>query len=126
MGSRGAFVDVNMNDFTFKAGGQLYQSIGLSGDVKVLVQTKGAVKAPEYSHTANRVYAIIQDGKLKHVAYYDANHKQSIDIDLQHDHKGVRPHRHEYLSHGKNDPGVPPTAAEMAVINRIKKEFGLQ
>lgn len=66
MGSRGAFVDVNMNDFTFKAGGQLYQSIGLSGDVKVLVQTKGAVKAPEYSHTANRVYAIIQDGKLKH------------------------------------------------------------
>lgn len=27
MGSRGAFVDVNMNDFTFKAGGQLYQSI---------------------------------------------------------------------------------------------------
>ena len=36
MGSRGAFVDVNMNDFTFKAGGQLYQSIGLSGDVKVL------------------------------------------------------------------------------------------
>ena len=75
MGSRAAFVDVNMNDFTFKAGGQLYQSIG---------------------------------------------------IDLQHDHKGVRPHRHEYLSHGKNDPGVPPTAAEMAVINRIKKEFGLQ
>lgn len=40
MGSRAAFVDVNMNDFTFKAGGQLYQSIGLSGDVKVLVQTK--------------------------------------------------------------------------------------
>ena len=39
MGSRGAFVDVNMNDFTFKAGGQLYQSIGLSGDVKRCCQS---------------------------------------------------------------------------------------
>lgn len=62
MGSRGAFVDVNMNDFTFKAGGQLYQSIGLSGDVKVLVQTKGAVKAPEYSHTANRSTPLFRMG----------------------------------------------------------------
>lgn len=44
MGSRGAFVDVNMGNFTFKDGGQNYFSIGtLSSDpnVKVLIQNKG-------------------------------------------------------------------------------------
>lgn len=126
MGARGAFVDVNMDDFTFVEGGQQYQSIGMSGEVKVLIQTKGGVKAPEFSHTPNRVYAVVQDGKLKHIAYYDDKHKQAVSIDLLHEHKGVKPHRHEYMSHNKNDPGIPPTAAEMALIRRIKKEYGLQ
>lgn len=126
MGARGAFVDVNMEDFTFVEGGQQYQSIGMSGEVKVLIQTKGGVKAPEFSHTPNRVYAVVQDGKLKHIAYYDDKHKQAVSIDLLHEHKGVKPHRHEYMSHNKNDPGIPPTPAEMALIRRIKKEYGLQ
>lgn len=126
MGARGAFVDVNMDDFTFVEGGQQYQSIGMSGEVKVLIQTKGGVKAPEFSHTPNRVYAVVQDGKLKHIAYYDDKHKQAASIDLLHEHKGVKPHRHEYMSHNKNDPGIPPTPAEMALIRRIKKEYGLQ
>lgn len=126
MGTRGAFVDVNMDDFTFVEGGQQYQSIGMSGEVKVLIQTKGGVKAPEFSHTPNRVYAVVQDGKLKHIAYYDDKHKQAVSIDLLHEHKGVKPHRHEYMSHNKNDPGIPPTDAEMALIRRIKKEYGLQ
>ena len=126
MGARGAFVDVNIEDFTFVEGGQHYQSIGMSGEVKVLIQTKGGVKAPEFSHTPNRVYAVVQDGKLKHIAYYDDKHKQAVSIDLLHEHKGVKPHRHEYMSHNKNDPGIPPTPAEMALIRRIKKEYGLQ
>lgn len=46
MGARGAFVDVNKEDFTFVEGRQQYQSIGMSGEVKVLIQTKGGVKAP--------------------------------------------------------------------------------
>lgn len=126
MGARGAFVDVNMEDFTFVEGGQQYQSIGMSGEVKVLIQTKGGVKAPEFSHTPNRVYAVVQDGKLKHIAYYDDKHKQAVSIDSLHEHKGVKPHRHEYMSHNKNDPGIPLTPAEMALIRRIKKEYGLQ
>lgn len=124
--ARGAFVDVNIGDFTFVAGGQQYLSIGMSGEVKVLVQTKGAVKAPDFSHTENRIYAVVQDGKLKHIAYYDEMHRQAVIIDLLHEHKGVQPHRHEYGRHKKNDPGVPPTDAEKAIIRRIKKEFGLQ
>jgi hypothetical protein len=53
-------------------------------------------------------------------------HKQAVSIDLAHDHKGVKPHRHVYLSHNKNDPGIPPTPEESALIKKIKKELHLR
>ena len=129
MGSRGAFVDVGKGVFDFVQGGQHYMSLGtLSGNpnVKVIIQDSNAVKAPEYSHTAGRIYAVVKNGELKHLAYYDDAHKQAVSIDLAHDHKGVQPHRHVYLSHNKNDPGISPTAEESALIKKIKKEFHLR
>lgn len=129
MGSRGAFVDVNAGDFSFRDGGQHYMSLGtLAGNsnVKVIVQDSSNVKAPEYSHTPGRIYAVVKDGELKHLAYYDQNHKQAVSIDFAHAHKGVRPHRHVYMSHNKNDPGVSPTTAETKLIRKIKKEFHLK
>ena len=129
MGSRGAFINVDLGDFTFKEGGQHYKSLGtLSSDnnVKVIIQDSNNVKAPEFSHTEGRIYAIVKDGQLKHLAYYDKEHKQAVSIDLAHPHKGVQPHRHEYLNHDKNSPGVPPTPEEEALIKKIKKEFHLR
>ena len=128
MGSRGAFVDVDRGFFDFREGGQHYHSIGeLSSDpnVKIIIQDSKSVKAPEYSHTPGRIYAVVKDGVLKHLAYYDQKHHQAVSVDLAHDHKGVRPHRHEYLRHNKNDPGVPPTPAERELIRKIKKEYRL-
>lgn len=129
MGSRGAFVNVDRNDFSFVEGGQHYKSLGVlssNPNVKIIIQDSNAVKAPEYSHTAGRIYAVVKNGELKHLAYYDENHKQAVSIDLAHEHKGVKPHRHVYLSHNKNDPGVPPTTSESELINKIKKEFHLR
>lgn len=129
MGSRGAFVNVDRNDFSFVEGGQHYKSLGVlssNPNVKIIIQDSNAVKAPEYSHTAGRIYAVVKNGELKHLAYYDENHKQAVSIDLAHEHKGVKPHRHVYLSHNKNDPGVPPTTSEAELINKIKKEFHLR
>ena len=129
MGSRGAFADVNSSSFFFKEGGQHYKSIGVlssNPNVKVIVQDSSNVKAPEFSHTPGRIYAVVKDGTLKHVAYYDENHNQAVSIDLAHAHKGVQPHRHVYMSHDKNDPGVPPTEAEKKLIKKIKKEFHLK
>lgn len=129
MGSRGAFINVDVGNFSFLEGGQHYMSIGtLSSDdnVKIIIQDSKNVKAPEFSHTPGRVYAVVKDGQLKHVAFYDENHKQSVSIDLAHAHNGVQPHRHVYMSHKKSDPGTPPTAAEMKLINKIKKEYHLK
>lgn len=100
MGSRGAFQSVDTNNFTFVDGGQTYHCIGYVDDIKVLIKEKGnSVKAPEYSHTAGRKYTIVQNGTLKHLAYYDENHKQAISIDLLHEHNSLKPHLHEYLDH---------------------------
>ncbi|MCD7884547.1 MAG: hypothetical protein LUI87_12705 [Lachnospiraceae bacterium] len=129
MGSRGAFESVDMGNFSFKEGGQHYYSLGtLSNDsnVKVIVQDSKSVKAPEFSHTPGRIYAVVKDGSLKHLAYYDEEHKQAVSIDFAHEHKGVKPHRHVYLIHNKNDPGVPPTKEEQELIQKIKREFHLR
>ena len=129
MGSRGAFVSVSTGNFTFKSGGQNYFSLGtLSTDsnVKILVQDKGSVKAPEYSHTENRVYAITQDGKLKHVAFYDENHNQTKIIDLLHAHgsQKLQPHIHYHIDH--SDDGIPINDADRMLIEKIKKEYKLK
>ena len=129
MGSRGAFVDVSTGNFAFKEGGQHYKSLGTlssNPNVKVIIQDSSNVKAPEYSHTAGRIYAIVKDGALKHLAYYDENHNQAVSIDFAHAHNGVQPHRHVYMSHNKDDPGISPTPAEKRLIRRIKKEFHLR
>lgn len=129
MGSRGAFVDVNSGNFTFIEGGQHYKSLGVlssNPNVKVIIQDSSNVKAPEFSHTAGRIYAVVKEGVLKHLAYYDENHNQAVSIDFLHAHNGVQPHRHVYMRHNKNDPGIPPTRAEKQLIRKIKKEFHLR
>lgn len=129
MGSRGSFIDVNSGDFTFIEGGKHYSSIGSLKDdpnVKVIVQNAKNVKAPEYSHTPGRIYAVVKDGRLKHLAYYDENHKQAVCIDFEHAHQGVKPHKHIYLNHDSNAPGISPTAAERKLIAKIKREFNLK
>ena len=127
MCSRGAFID--LESFDFVEGGQHYHKIGVlstNPNVIIVYQDSNSVKAPEFSHTAGRVYAVVKNGELKHLAYYDEKHQQAVSIDFCHDHDGVQPHRHVHMSHNKNDPGVPPTAEEIKLANKIKKEFNLK
>lgn len=126
MGGRGAFVDVKSHDFQFIENGQVYQTIGEVDGVRVLVQNKGAVKAPEFSHTENRMYAIIQKGALKHLSFYDDEHRQAVSIDLMHEHgkDRLRPHKHLYLDH--SDKGISITPKELEMIRKIKRRFNLK
>ena len=76
MGSRGAFINVDLNNFDFKLGGKHYKTIGVlksNSNVRVIEQDSTRVKAPEFSHTPGRIYAVIKNGRLKHLAYYDEN-----------------------------------------------------
>lgn len=124
MGSRGAFVNVYEGDFRFVENGQTYHSIGEYEGVKILVRDKGSIKAPEFSHTKNRIYAVIQDGALKHLTWYDEFNAQSVSIDFLHSHEGVQPHKHLYLDH--SGPGIPITEKELELANKIRRRYGLK
>ena len=84
MGSRGAFVNINNEDYRFVSGGQIYNNIGFdeSSNVKYLVQSSGSIKVPDYSHTANRIYAIFDNkGNNKSIGIYE-NHIKVKSIDF--------------------------------------------
>jgi hypothetical protein len=123
MGSRGAFENVDIGNFKFVEGGKNYYSVGEIDGIKVLIQNSGGVKAPEYSHTANRIYAIAQAGKLKHLTFYDETHKQTVSIDLLHKHHGLIPHKHLNLDH--SDEGIPISFDDEKMIKKVKRRFGL-
>ena len=124
MGSRKAFKSVEKKDFTFVENGQTYRTIGGFDNLRVLIKEKGSVNAPVFSHTANRIYAVVQKGELKHLAYYDENHNQAIAIDLKHKHHGVQPHKHIYLNH--LDDGIAISVEEQRLVDRVRKEFNLK
>jgi len=127
MGSRGAFIDVNRSNFNFTENGQHYEKIGEIAGVQILNQTYGAVKAPEYSHSSNRIYAVIQSGKLKHLTFYDENHKQVKSIDFGHPHgiNKVVPHVHYNMVHDNKELGTSPSESDWQLINKVKKGLGI-
>lgn len=83
-------------------------------------------RLPDFENFDDVYYDVVEDSKLKHLAYYDEKHRQSVSIDLAHPHNGIQPHRHVYLSHNKKKSGVPPTKEELALIKKIRKEFHLK
>lgn len=122
MGGRGSFVNVNTGNFAFVDGGQTYFDIGTIGDnIKILERPGKSVKAPEVSHTENRVYAIVQKGELKHIAFYDKNHNQVKSIDFMHEHgwNHEKPHVHFNLQHIKNEAGTRPSKNDWEIINQV-------
>ena len=122
MGSRGAFVNVNNGNFSFVENGQRYSTIGQIGDIQILSMgaTKN-VKAPEYSHSSNRVYVTMKDGKIKHISFYDDNHKQIKVIDFEHSHHGIKPHIHYNLDH--TDKGIALSQDDKDLIKKIKRRL---
>ena len=111
-------VSVKTSNFTFREAGRIYRKVGMVGNIKVLVQTSGSVKAPEYSHTANRIYAIVQNGEVKHLAYYDKDHHQAACIDFGHPHDGLRPH--------KQGEGVNLNSKDRKLIAKLKRRYKVQ
>lgn len=106
MGSRGAFVDFYNNNFSFIENGQKYITLGIDEDVgvKYLIQTEGSVKVPDFSHSADTIYAVIQKGQIKSIGVYE-NHIKIKSYDLQHTHyvpelnKTLGHHYHTDLHH---------------------------
>ena len=118
MGGRGSFVDVNSGNFAFKEGGQTYFSIGMIDDnIKVIERPGTSVKAPEMSHTENRIYAVMQKGELKHIAFYNDKHELVKSIDFMHSHDGKKPHVHYDVHH--KVIVTSPSNSDQIVIDKV-------
>lgn len=121
MGGRGSFIDVDNNDFAFREGGQTYFSVGTIGNnIKILERPRYSVKAPEYSHTENRIYVILQNGKLKHIAFYNEKHELIKSIDFMHQHDNLQPHVHHDVNHVEGTVSKP-NSEEQNVINLVNQ-----
>lgn len=118
MGGRGSFVDANSGNFAFREGGQTYFSIGTIDDsIKVLERPGTSVKAPEMSHTENRIHAVMQKGELKHIAFYDDKHQLIKSIDFMHSHDGKNPHVHYDVNH--KGLVTLPSSSDKVVIDKV-------
>ncbi len=70
------------------------------------MQKSGSVKVPDYSHSPDTVYAIVQDGVVKTIGVY-RNHIKVSSIDLWHPHTNkdgtsFKEHVHTDLHHSKD------------------------
>ena len=126
MGGRGSFIDVKHDDFSFVENGQKYHTIGVVDKVKIIVKDpkfKESVNQPYFSHSPNSVYATVQDGLLKYITFYGSDHKIVKEIDLQHRHEVVMPHKHP---NGNHTVYEKLTKEENELVDKIKKICGLK
>lgn len=63
--------------------------------------------------TKNRVYVTLDKstGEPKYISYYDKENKKRKQIDLQHEHAGLKPHVHHGYEHNEN--GAPKGASKL-------------
>ena len=125
MGGRGSFVDIKGGNFDFVQGGQKYFSIGYDdkNNIKYLIQPVGSVKVPDYSHTGERIYAIIQNGEVKSIGIYE-NHNKVKSIDLKHTHKTkegkiLKEHYHTDLYHKQDAKAL--SSEDMQLVLKVKE-----
>ena len=111
-----------------RPGGQIYNTIGFdeSSNVKYLIQSSGSIKVPDYSHTANRIYAIFDNnGNIKSIGIYE-NHIKVKSIDLGHAHyeptldKTLTAHYHTDLYH--RDSAKELSESDWELVNSIIKK----
>lgn len=64
------------------------------------------VRLPEESNTPNRVYVVQnRDGTLKSIGRYDSNCLKKFEMHFDHEHEGMKPHYHKWVSKGENARG---------------------
>lgn len=126
MGGRGAFINVNLGDFTFVEGGQIYHAVGFEDGIKYLIQENGHTgqKVPDYSHSSDRIYVLLSKGQVKSIGIYE-NHIKVKSIDLTHTHyeptlgKRLDWHYHTDLEH--KAPVHELSKADIDLVNKILK-----
>ena len=122
MGSRGASSGRANNG---KAYGTEYRTVLKAGNIKFVIKNEGSSTAPMETMTRGRVYVTVNDKQeISSISYYDKDNKRVKQIDLNHTHKGMKPHTHHGYNHNENDSAkgaANVTSEERKMIDRVKK-----
>lgn len=103
--------------------GDEYKTLWQDGNVKYVTprDPNDNPRVPQITRTPNREYVLVgKDGGLKSICHYDSQGKLDCQIDLDHYHKGMKPHAHDGFDHGE---GRPVTEAEQRTIDHVSKRW---
>ncbi len=120
----GSFKDYNQATGLFSR--LLYTTVARDGDMKLVISTglEKNLKPIETAHSSNSIYAVIgKNGAIKNINVFDSNKEKVKQIDLDHKHKGICPHVHNFKNGDKYHPkdGDPPTADDLELIVKAEK-----
>ena len=100
MGGRGA--SSGISKFGKRYGSQ-YHSLLTVGNIKFVEKNGRGSETLMETMTPGRVYVHVESGELRSIVYFDRNNKRSKQIDLDHVHRGEKPHTHHGYFHNEND-----------------------
>lgn len=127
MGGRGASSGISDKG---KKYGTEYRTVHKIGNIKFVISNgDGSQTAPIETMTKGRVYVHIDKNKSvpKSVVYFDKENKRKKQIDLDHEHKGMKPHTHHGYFHNEyetNKKGATKLSVkEKKLVDTILKEW---
>lgn len=126
MGGRGARLGVYQWRKRQHLYGDEYHSVYQFGNIKFIQINEGSIVAPLETMTKGRVYVTVNKDKnqLSSITYFDNKNKRVKQIDLTHEHNGLKPHTHHGYIHNENDGAVGAvklTDKEEKMVARVKR-----
>lgn len=106
-----------------KSYGSQYHSLLTVGNIRFVEKSSKQSETLMETMTKGRVYALIDQGKVKSIYYFDKHNKRSKQIDMT-NHHGKSPHVHHGYEHNEYSSGNEPvglTLKERAMVDRVLK-----
>lgn len=121
MGGRGS--SSGMSD-KGKPYGSQYHTVLKSGNIKFVEANDRHSESLFETQTKGRVYVTVGGNDFLKITYYDHQNKRAKQIDLNHVHKGMKPHTHHGYNHNENDSAKGAsnlTTEEKKMVERVKQ-----
>jgi len=119
MGGRGASSGVSDKGNSY---GSQYHSLLTVGNIKFVSKNSRQSESLMETMTKGRVYVTIGGDEIKSITYFDNDNKRVKEINLDHQHNGMKPHTHHGYFHNENDGekgATNPTTEEQQMIDRV-------
>lgn len=104
--------------------GSQYHTVLRNGNIKFVEANDRHSESLFETQTKGRVYVTAGGNDLLKITYYDQKNKRTKQIDLNHVHKGMKPHTHHGYNHNENDSAKGAsnlTPEEKKMVERVKQ-----